>query len=273
MALTEDLGTVGDLTSGACIPTAALGSARFIARQDGVLCGMPIVAMLAERFGLAIRGVFSEDGVFLERDTTIGAVHGPMRSMLAFERTALNFVQHLSGIATLTAHFVAAVSGTHAGIFDTRKTLPGWRVLEKYAVRTGGGRNHRMGLFDAVLIKDNHLAFLSDQADPVSASVATARARAPAHTVVEVEVATLPQLESALAASPDIVLLDNMDLATMAEAVRLRDARAPEVELEASGGVTLQTVAAIARTGVERISVGALTHSAPAVDIALEVGD
>jgi nicotinate-nucleotide pyrophosphorylase (carboxylating) len=198
-----------------------------------------------------------------------------MRSLLAMERTALNFLQRLSGIATLTARFVAAVAGTRAAIYDTRKTTPGWRALEKYAVRCGGGHNHRFGLFDAVLIKDNHLAWLQANAapgelDPIAAAIATARANTPRSTVIEIEVDSLEQLDRALGRGPDIILVDNLGADLLAEAVRRRDLMAPAVALEASGGVNLDTVAALARTGVERISVGALTHSAPALDLALD---
>jgi hypothetical protein len=186
-----------------------------------------------------------------------------MRSLLAWERTALNFLQRLSGIATLTARFVAEVEGTKATILDTRKTTPGWRALEKYAVRCGGGRNHRFGLYDAVLIKDNHLAWLATGADPIGAALASARAHAPTGMVIEIEVDTLEGLDRALECGPDIILVDNFDPDRLAEAVRRRDARAPEVQLEASGGVTLAGVAALARTGVDRISVGALTTPPP----------
>ena len=178
----------------------------------------------------------------------IARVSGSMRSLLAWERTALNFLQRLSGIATLTARFVAEVEGTKAAILDTRKTTPGWRALEKYAVRCGGGRNHRFGLYDAVLIKDNHLAWLATGADPIGAALASARAHAPTGMVIEIEVDTLEGLDRALECGPDIILVDNFDPDGLAEAVRRRDARAPRVELEASGGVTLAGVAALART-------------------------
>jgi nicotinate-nucleotide pyrophosphorylase (carboxylating) len=181
----------------------------------------------------------------------------------------------LSGIATLTSQFVAAVAGTRAAIYDTRKTTPGWRALEKYAVRCGGGVNHRFGLFDAVLIKDNHLAWLQAEAgacgsDPIPAALAAAVATIPAGTMIEIEVDSLEQLRRALGCARDIILLDNLEPEEVAEAVRLRDALAPRVALEASGGVRLATVRALALTGVDRISVGALTHSAPALDLAMD---
>jgi len=185
----------------------------------------------------------------------------------------LNFLTALSGVATLTRRFVDETAGTRARIYDTRKTWPGWRVLQKYAVRCGGGVNHRMGLFDAVLIKDNHLAAWRESqgaAGTLAAAVKHVRANTPPGTSVEIEVDSLEQLADALSAAPEIVLLDNLDADRMREAVSLRDRLSPGTELEASGGVTLETVGAIARTGVERISAGALTHSAPALDIAFD---
>jgi nicotinate-nucleotide pyrophosphorylase (carboxylating) len=275
-ALAEDLAQAGDITSTAVIPAAATGKARLVTRAAGVLAGIPAVERLAAQFGLeAGWQPQQDDGARLEQGGLIGRIAGPMRSLLAFERTALNFLQRLCGIATLTAQFVAAVKGTRAAIYDTRKTTPGWRVLEKYAVRCGGGFNHRLGLFDAVLIKDNHLAWLkaaggADAADPIAAAVAAARASIPAGTTIEIEVDSLEQLESALDCGPDIILVDNLGTEHVSRAVRRRDAVAPEVKLEASGGVTLATVRNLAETGVDRISVGALTHSAPALDVGMD---
>ncbi len=271
MALAEDLGTAGDLTARATIPESALGSARFVARGRGVVAGLPVAEILAASFGLA--GGFRPtrlDGDPVGPGSELARVSGPMRALLAMERTALNFLQRLSGVATLTARFVGEVAGTSAVILDTRKTTPGWRALEKYAVRRGGGQNHRIGLFDAVLIKDNHLAWLAAEGDPIGRAIASARAEAPPGTVVEVEVDTLDQLDRALACAPDVILVDNLGPVGLAEAIRRRDAVAPAILLEASGGITLATVAAMARTGVDRISVGALTHSAPALDIGLD---
>jgi nicotinate-nucleotide pyrophosphorylase (carboxylating) len=195
-----------------------------------------------------------------------------MRSILTGERTALNFLQRLSGVATMTRRFVKAVAGLPCQILDTRKTTPGWRRLEKYAVRCGGGCNHRFGLFDGIMVKDNHLAALAQVPDPIDYAVRMARkANVGGATVeVEVEVESLQQLDQALAARPDVILLDNIELPALREAVRRRNAVAPEIRLEASGGVNLTTIRAIAETGVDRISVGALTHSAPALDIALD---
>ena len=273
LALEEDLGQVGDITSTATIPSHAKAAARFVARAPGVLAGMPVVARLIEHFELtSCWRPRREDGDRLEAGAVIAEIAGPARSILTLERTALNFLQRLSGVATLTARFVAAIQGTSAEILDTRKTTPGWRVLEKYAVRCGGGRNHRLGLHDAVLIKDNHLAWLQAEGDrePIAAAIAAARAHAPSAAFVEVEVDSLDQLDVALRCRPDIILVDNLGPEALVEAVRLRDSTAPGIELEASGGVNLETVGALARTGVDRISVGALTHSAPALDIALD---
>ena len=280
LALAEDLGERGDITSEATIPAVArLETAWIVARAKGVLGGLPVVERLAHRMGLRAPESGGEedqfwpighDGMALDPPALVATVGGSIRAILAFERTALNFLQHLSGVATVTARFVAAVAGTKAAILDTRKTLPGWRLLDKYAVRCGGGQNHRIGLYDAILIKDNHLAHFVHRGDPIAAAVAAARANVPPGTTIEIEVDTLDQLDKALACGPDIVLVDNFDLDRLREAVRRRDAIAPKIRLEASGGVNLETVRAIAGTGVDRISVGALTHSAPALDIGLD---
>ncbi|MBV8558579.1 MAG: carboxylating nicotinate-nucleotide diphosphorylase [Planctomycetaceae bacterium] len=272
LALAEDLGQSGDLTATVTIPSQARGAARFVARTEGVVAGLPVVAILAERFELGDSWQpLVEDGDRVLPGAAIARVAGSMRSLLALERTALNFLQRLGGIATLTARFVAQVAGTRAVILDTRKTTPGWRALEKYAVRRGGGRNHRIGLYDAILIKDNHLAWLAAGGDPIGSALAAARAHAPPGAFVEVEVESLEQLDRALECGPDIILVDNLGPEALAEAVRRRDRMAPGVLLEASGGVTLATVAALAKTGVDRISVGALTHSAPALDLGLDI--
>ncbi|SIO19777.1 nicotinate-nucleotide pyrophosphorylase [carboxylating] [Singulisphaera sp. GP187] len=271
LAYAEDLGGIGDLTADAIIPAHGRGAAQFVARKEGVIAGIPVLQLAALRFGLPTWfKPLVQDGDLVGPGDAIASIAGPMRAMLAMERTALNFLQRLSGIATLTARFVAEVADTSAVILDTRKTTPGWRALEKYAVRCGGGRNHRIGLYDAVLIKDNHLAWLAEQGDPISLAIATARTHAPAGTTIEIEVDTLEQLDQALACQPDIILVDNLGPESLAESVRRRNARAPQVLLEASGGITLATVRQLARTGVDRISVGALTHSAPALDIGLD---
>ena len=273
LALAEDLGEPasvrGDITSRFGIPENATGAADFVARSPGVVAGLPILALVAAELdaGLVVE-LFAADGDAVAPGSRVAGVAGPLRSLLAAERTMLNFAQRLSGVATLTRQFVGAAAGTGARILDTRKTTPGFRLLEKYAVRAGGGVNHRVGLYDAVLIKDNHLAGLG--AGGVGASVAAARAAAPAGCVVQVEVDTLAQLEDALAARPDIVLLDNMSNDELRAAVARRGAVAPGVLLEASGGVNLRSVRGIAETGVDRVSVGAVTHSAPALDIGLD---
>jgi nicotinate-nucleotide pyrophosphorylase (carboxylating) len=292
MALEEDLGDVGDLTCQAIIPSAQQGRAVFAARSPGVLAGVEAAgrAMKAVYSGVVFEPLLS-DGSSLNEGSQIAVVEGPIRSILIGERTALNFLQHLSGIATLTRRYVDAVAGLSAQIFDTRKTTPGWRLLEKYAVRQGGGHNHRMGLYDGVLIKDNHLAALAGERNPIARAVEAARTHTGGSVPIEIEVDNLEQFEEALACRPDIILLDNMHPSKLREAVELRDSwwaeeadlrwleesdpiesygPSPSVLLEASGGVTLQTVRAIAETGVDRISVGALTHSAPALDIALD---
>ncbi|MBN9517305.1 carboxylating nicotinate-nucleotide diphosphorylase [bacterium] len=269
LALSEDLGSAGDRTSLALIPAHQLGRAAFVARSEGVVAGLPAAAMVCAAVDPALAFAPARpDGSALTRGTLLATVAGPLRSILAAERTALNFLQRLSGVASLTRCYVDAAAGTRAVVLDTRKTTPGWRLLEKYAVRMGGGTNHRLGLYDGVLIKDNHLAGLGGD---VRRAVELARA-APGNggLPVEVEVDTLDQLEHALAARTDIVLLDNMTPDQMRAAVARRNAVSPGTRLEASGGVNLTTIAAIAATGVDRISVGALTHSAPALDIGLD---
>jgi nicotinate-nucleotide pyrophosphorylase (carboxylating) len=273
MALAEDLGTSSDVTTEALIPPDQTGSVEIVARTPGVLAGMPVVQMVIAEVDANVQ--FSSravDGERLAAGQAVGEISGRVRSMLVAERTCLNFLTHLSGVATLTRRYVEAIAGSHADIYDTRKTLPGWRALEKYAVTAGGGKNHRMGLYDMILIKDNHLAGwrAAKRDHSLAAAIRAAQQHAPAGNDIEIEVDTLEQLADALAGEPDIVLLDNMSLDQMCEAVAMRNERAPGVELEASGGVSLDTVAAIAATGVERISVGALTHSAPALDLAFD---
>lgn len=277
MALAEDLLPDGDATTQALIPEGQTGSVEIVARAPGVLAGLPVALLVFTEVDPAVIFRFLvHDGDWLVAGQVVAELSGPLRSLLTGERTCLNFLTHLSGVATLTRRYVDAVAGTRAGIYDTRKTLPGWRILEKYAVTAGGGRNHRMGLGDMLLIKDNHLAgWLAAAPDrSIAAAVQAARkwsmARAGAPKQIEIEVDTLAQFADALAGEPDIVLLDNMTLEDMRQAVALRNARAPRVELEASGGVSLASVAAIAATGVERISVGALTHSPPALDLAFD---
>jgi nicotinate-nucleotide pyrophosphorylase (carboxylating) len=276
-ALTEDLGDVGDVTSRATIPEGLRGRAAFVARSDGVLAGVEAAARVCARVDHQLQfAPIRSDGYRLRKGETFATVEGPMRSILTAERTALNFLQRLSGVATLTRQYVDAVAGLPVKVLDTRKTTPGWRLLEKYAVRVGGGANHRVGLYDMILIKDNHLAAIRHadhgMRNAIQAAIDAARSQFP-KLQVEVEIDTMEQLDDALAAGPDIVLLDNMPVDRMREAVTRRNTIAPKVQLESSGGVNLQTVRAFAETGVDRISVGALTHSAKALDIALDYVD
>jgi len=274
MALAEDLGDRGDVTTETVIPARAEGSARVVAREPGTLAGLPVVGLLLDRFDMRSGWrPLKADGDRVEAGEIVGVIEGSFPSILTLERTALNFLQRLCGVASLTARFVAEVEGTPSLVCDTRKTTPGWRALEKYAARCGGGVNHRIGLYDAVLIKDNHLAWLESEGsgEPIARAVAAARAGAPTGMYIEVEVDTLEQLDAALAAGPDAILVDNFNLEALAEAVRRRNRVAPKIELEASGGVAIHTIGAIAKTGVDRISVGALTHSAVALDLAFDV--
>jgi nicotinate-nucleotide pyrophosphorylase (carboxylating) len=266
-ALEEDLG-LGDLTTSSTIPAAARASASLIARQDGIVAG---IGVAARTFTLVDAELRAEprvaDGAAVTAGTELLTVEGRAASILGGERVALNFLQRLSGIATLTSRYVAAVSGTGARIVDTRKTMPGLRLLERYAVRCGGGANHRWNLGDAVLIKDNHRAVLAASGISLADAITRARANLPHTTFVEVEIDEIDELDAVLHAGPDAVLLDNLAPAQMAEAVRRGGGR---VIFEASGGVTLDAVRSIAESGVDLISVGALTHSAPAFDAAVD---
>ncbi len=279
LALLEDLGDMGDITSVATIPEKLEGKAAFVARTEGVLAGLAVAEAVAHWVDkrLAFEAKLT-DGDRLMKAAVIATLAGPMRSLLAVERTALNFLQRLSGVATLARQFVDAVANPKVLLLDTRKTTPGWRLLEKYAVRCGGGANHRIGLFDAILIKDNHIAAIRDaevhgsQEDfwkVFAGRLAKIRADYPG-VILEVEVDSLDQFERLLPLKPDIILLDNMANNQLRAAVTVRGLRAPAILLEASGGVNLQTVRGIAETGVDRISVGAMTHSAKALDIALD---
>ena len=264
-ALVEDLGRAGDITSAATIPAEAVATADLVARKPGVLAGLDMAAAAFREVDPAIRfDAQAADGDAVKAGTVVARVDGPARAVLSAERVALNYLCHLSGIATATAAFVDKVRHTRARIADTRKTTPGLRAFEKYAVRCGGGMNHRFGLDDAILIKDNHIAV----AGGVMAAIRAARAAAGHLVKVEVEIDTLDQLAEAMVEGPDAVLLDNMTPAEMREAVQLVAGRAVT---EASGNVTLETVAAIAETGVDMISSGWITHSAPILDLALDV--
>jgi nicotinate-nucleotide pyrophosphorylase (carboxylating) len=271
LAREEDLEPAGDLTSLAIIPAGLEGQAIFVTRAGGVLAGLPAAAIAVAAIDCRLQlQALVEDGTSLRPGDRLARVTGPMRGILAAERMALNFLQHLSGIATLTRRYVDAVAGLPVQILDTRKTTPGWRVLEKYAVRQGGGHNHRFGLYDGILIKDNHLEALGLGTEGFVQAGQAARDKVGESVPVEIEVDTLEQLDRALTCRPDIILLDNMTPDLLREAVRRRNASARQVLLEASGGVTLTTIRSIAEAGVDRISVGALTHSAPALDIALD---
>ncbi|MBX9614598.1 MAG: carboxylating nicotinate-nucleotide diphosphorylase [Caulobacteraceae bacterium] len=271
-ALAEDLGRAGDVTAAACIPAGARMRAVFVARKPGVLAGVDCVRLsLLEMDPLARIETRMVDGDAFEARAVLVEAEADARAFLSAERTALNLLGRLCGIATLTRRYVEAVAGTGARIADTRKTTPGLRALEKHAVRCGGGVNHRFGLDDAILIKDNHIAVCGS----VEAAVRAARAHVGHLMKVEVEVDGLDQLDQALALvatgiGPDVIMLDNFDLAELAEAVRRKRAGGHGVVLEASGGVALETVGAIAHTGVDVISVGALTHSAQVLDIGLD---
>ncbi len=265
LALEEDL-LLGDATSEATIDAAARGEGRFLAKEDLVLAGAAVAVRVFEKLGAGCRFGRS-DGDAVVRGEVFGIAEGPVRALLAGERTALNFLQRLSGVATATRRCADALAaqGGKTRLLDTRKTTPGLRMLEKAAVRAGGGRNHRLALGDGVLVKDNHVAACGGVAE----AVRRARERAGAMLKIEVEVVDLAGLDAAIAAGADIVLLDNMDDAPMAEAVRRAAGR---VLLEASGNMTLERLPRVAATGVDFVSMGAITHSARAVDISFELG-
>jgi nicotinate-nucleotide pyrophosphorylase (carboxylating) len=263
-ALAEDLSRAGDITSNACIPREARLAATFVTREPGVVAGLACAHMVFAVLDVEARfEPLTADGAQVSAGARLARVEARARTVLAGERVALNLLCRLSGVATLTAAFVAETAGTGARIVDTRKTTPGLRALEKYAVRCGGGANHRFGLDDAILIKDNHVAACGG----VGEAVRRARAAVGHMVRIEVEIDRLDQLDEALAERPDVVMLDNFAVGDIAVAVRQTAGRAL---LEASGGVTLKTVRAIAETGVDLISVGALTHSAPILDIGLD---
>jgi nicotinate-nucleotide pyrophosphorylase (carboxylating) len=261
-ALAEDVGE-GDVTTEATVDPDAAGSALLLLKEPGVVCGLAMAEAVFRALDSDVRfEALFDEGSSVDAGSAVALVSGPLRAILTGERTALNFLGRLSGIATLTRSYVDAVEGTGAAILDTRKTTPGLRVLEKHAVRCGGGRNHRFGLDDAVLIKDNHLR----AAGPIADAVASARAAT--DLPIEIECDTLEQVGEAVAAAVDAILLDNMTADDLVAAVALVRGRA---RLEASGGVTLENVRTIAETGVDEISVGALTHSARSLDVSLEL--
>ena len=269
-ALAEDLGS-GDVTTFATVPANAESIALMNARESLTVAGISFAEFAFRELspGIQIKKI-ARDGQRVDAGAALLKISGLSRALLSAERVALNFVQRLSGVATATAQFVDAVQGTSTKILDTRKTTPGWRHFEKYAVRCGGGKNHRVGLFDMILIKDNHLAALQNaKPNAIAAAVVRARGKFP-KLKIEVEADTLEQVAQAVAAGADIILLDNMSPAQLRQAVKIVKGRA---QTEASGGVNLKTIRGIARTGVDFISVGAITHSARAVDIGLDFED
>jgi len=284
LAVREDLDRGHDWTTIALVSQDAEGAADIVAREAGVVAGLPGVELFVAETNSRLNVTrHLEDGTQIVAGTRLATLHGSARDLLTCERVMLNLVGRLSGIATSAAEYVQAAGAHKARVYDTRKTTPGWRRLEKYAVQCGGGRNHRTGLFDAVLIKDNHLASYGekDKSRTPGEAVRDARqfvanlsgrqgAGSSESLPLEIEVDTLKQLREVLPERPDIVLLDNMSLDELREAVALRDANAAEVQLEASGGVNLKTIGDIAATGVDRISVGGLTHAARSLDVALD---
>ncbi len=263
-ALAEDIGP-GDITSEAIVSPEQRSQAYILAKEQGVVAGLPVACLVFQSADPRITWAAAvEDGAQVQPGDRLATLAGPARGLLAGERLALNFLQRLSGIATLTARYVAAVAGTKAVILDTRKTTPTLRFLEKYAVRAGGGQNHRFGLYDMVLIKDNHIRV----AGSIKGAIERAKLQLDRRFPIEVEASTLAEVREAVAAGADRILLDNMSLSQMREAVGLAAGRA---KLEASGRMTLERVRRVAETGVDYISVGALTHSAPALDISMEI--
>lgn len=267
-ALREDVGQ-GDLTTLAVIPAEAHASAHIVFKEGGVVAGLPVLAAVFTAVDSTLEmTLHAAEGAHIEAGTVVAHIAGHARGILTGERVALNFIQRLSGIATLTARYVAAVGDTPVRVLDTRKTTPELRALEKYAVRVGGGVNHRSGLYDAIMLKDNHLALLAAHGCGLGEAVQRARAAVGPMVHIEVEVESVEQARTAAEAGADMILLDNMPLDALREAVAVVGGRAI---LEASGGITLQTIHAVAQTGVDYISIGALTHSARALDISLDL--
>jgi nicotinate-nucleotide pyrophosphorylase (carboxylating) len=280
LAVREDLDRYHDWTTVALVDAETRGRAAIVARQAGTLAGLAALPVVIDEMHAAIEvRPRASDGDQVPVGTVVAEIVGNARDLLTCERPLLNLIGRLSGIATLTREFVNRIDGTGARIYDTRKTVPGWRRLEKYAVRCGGGHNHRTGLYDAILIKDNHLALFGggQKGTPAEAVIAARQFLAgmepefvPPNMLIEVEIERVEDLEAALLAGPDIVLLDNMRPEQLASAVAIRNRIAPDIQLEASGGVSLDTVREIAQTGVDRISAGGLTHSARWLDVALD---
>ncbi len=263
-ALQEDIG-MGDMTTNSVVPFGKQANGRFMAKEKGVICGLSVVRRVFALLEPEIRfSPVCRDGDTVERGKVVAEVSGPAAAILTGERVALNFLQRLSGIATRTASFASMVAGTTTVITDTRKTTPGLRILEKYAVKTGGGTNHRMNLSDGILIKDNHIKVCGG----ITAAVESAKIHAPRNMTIEVEVESIEQVEEAVQSGADIIMLDNMDNETMAEAVKIINGRA---QTEASGNMSGKDLLAVARTGVDMISIGGLTHSVRALDISLNL--
>ncbi len=281
LAIREDLGRSIDITTMALVTQGKPGKAAIVSRRSGVAAGIDLIELIVQEMDAPITvDARVGDGQDFVAKTTLAVLSGDTRNLLTCERTILNFLGRLCGIATLTRQYTQKIDGTQARLYDTRKTTPGWRRLEKYAVRCGGGHTHRHGLYDAILIKDNHLACRAGiDGQILNAGQAVEQARAFVQSgavrfteppIIEVEIDRIGQLDDALDARPDIILLDNMTSDQLREAVMVRNNRAPSVELEASGGVNLDTIQGIAQTGVDRISVGALTHSAVNLDLGLD---
>jgi nicotinate-nucleotide pyrophosphorylase (carboxylating) len=263
-ALKEDIQT-GDVTTNLIIPSAQKGSAYFMAKEDGIIAGLPIAKEVFKMFDKKIVWKnFVKEGSFIKRGTRLAEVKGSLRTLLSCERTALNLLQRISGIATLTYVYVDAVKNTNAKILDTRKTAPGLRLLDKYAVKTGGGTNHRFGLYDMVLIKDNHIK----AAGSIEKAVDKIKTRLKKKIKIEVETTNIDEVRAAIKANVDIIMLDNMTIKAMKDSVKIIGEK---IKTEASGNVNLNTVRAIAETGVDFISIGALTHSVKALDISMKI--
>jgi len=275
VALVEDLGscdlaTAVDVTTLAVVPDNVQATATFVSRKSGVICGIQLCQLIGSPFATPLQfDPLVQDGERVQQGQPIARWMGEARQILMLERTCLNFLCRLSAISTLTRRFVDAVANTRVEILDTRKTTPGWRRIEKYAVACGGGANHRMGLYDAIMIKDNHWAGITEH-NSIHDAITTWMERCDRAVPLIVEVDNLQQLAEVLSNKIDVVLLDNMSLDELRNAVKIRDEQSPSVQLEASGGVTLQMVRAIAETGVDRISIGALTHSVTALDLAFD---
>lgn len=268
LALKEDLNNAGDLSTRFFLPPSAQYSARLVFKEPGVLCGRHIVDAVFRRVCPRARITWkARDGQRIKRGAIAARILGP-RAILTAERTALNFLQKLSGIATLTRAYAEAVQGTRSRIYDTRKTLPAWRALSKYAVNIGGGVNHRMGLYDMVMLKDNHLDGVS--LEKIRAQIASFRKRHP-RINIEIETRTHTEVQKALSLTADILMLDNMPPAKLAQEIRFIRKNSPKTKIEISGGVTLKSMRRLARLGADRISIGRITHSAPALDISMKL--